>query len=135
MEVHPHTEQVQIELIEDITAPEPKFAFDRRTMQGSLTWPGWAPSTFGHLAAQRVFLEVAAVTMVATCIMRESEPIHNKRADDDAVMERIAMISAAGNSYHRFAGRYVSRLEDKKAFAKAEYPPRTAAQDRAACAR
>jgi hypothetical protein len=125
MEVHPHTEQVQIELIEDITAPEPKFAFDRRTMQGSLTWPGWVPSTFGHLeAAQRVCLEVAAVTMVATCIMREPEPILNKLAEDDAVIERIAIILAAGNSYHRFAGRYVSRLEDKKAFAKGEYPPR-----------
>jgi hypothetical protein len=56
--------------------------------------------------------------------MREPKPILNKLAEDDAVIERIAIILAAGNSYHRFAGRYVSRLEDKKAFAKAEYPPR-----------
>jgi hypothetical protein len=40
MEVHPYTEQVQIELIEYNPAPEPKFAFDRRTMQGSLTLAG-----------------------------------------------------------------------------------------------
>jgi hypothetical protein len=124
MEVHPHTERVEIKVIEDATAAEHKFAFDPCTMQGSLTWPGWVPSAFGHLKeAQRAYVKVAAVTMATTCMMRDPELVLKKFAEDDAVMERIAIISAAGNSYHRFAGRYVSRLEDKKALANAEYPP------------
>jgi hypothetical protein len=123
MAIHPHTERMQIEVIEDTTTSKPKVAFDQRVMRLSLTWPGWAPAAFEHNeAAQRAFFELSAVAMVAACVVQDPEVILKKLAEDDAVLERIAIILAAGNSYHRFSGRYFSRLADKEALSTAGYP-------------
>ena len=113
MKIHPHTERIQIEVTEDTTVSEPKVAFDQRRMQLSLTWPGWAPSAFEHQdVAQRAFFELSAVAMIAVCVVQDPEAMLKKLAEKDAAFERIAIILAAGNSYHRFSGRYLSRLED-----------------------
>ena len=125
VKIHPHTERVQIEIIEDTTVSEPKVAFDERRMQLSLTWPGWAASAFEHQeVAQRAFFELSAVAMIAVCVVQDPEAAIETLAKNDAALERIAIILAVGNSYHRLSGRYLSRLEDRITLASAEYPPR-----------
>jgi hypothetical protein len=122
MDIHPHTERVNIELIKEPSVPEPQFLFDQRALRARLLWPGWAPSAFEHQETARgTFLEVAAITMAATCLVRNAEIVIHKLAEDDAVLDRIAMIVASANSYHRLVGNYVSRLEDKKTFVEADY--------------
>ena len=44
--------------------------------------------------------------------------------EDEAVFDRIDIISMTGNSYHRFLSCYVSRLSDKAALTDEMFPIR-----------
>ena len=126
LDVIPHTERVSVEIVEDEAANEPSFAFDQDGMCGRLVWPaGRSPASFStNGKAPRLLIEVAATVMGATCYLKDPQAVVQKLVADEAVIDRIGIISMTGNSYHRFLSRYVSRLNDKAALTDETFPIR-----------
>ena len=126
LEVIPHTERVSVEIVEDEAANEPSFAFDQNEMRGRLIWPvGRSPASFGaNGQAQRLLIETAGTIMGAACFLKDPRAVLEKLVEDEAVLDRIDIISMTGNSYHRFLSCYVSRLSDKAILTNETFPIR-----------
>jgi hypothetical protein len=126
LEVIPHTERVSVEIIEDDAAGEPSFAFDRDEMRGRVIWPsGRSPaSSSANGQTQRLLIETAATFMGATCHVEDPGATLKRLAEDEAVLDRIGIISVTGNSYHRFLSCYVLRLSDRAALTGETFPIR-----------
>lgn len=126
LDVIPHTERVSVEIVEDEAANEPGFAFDQDEMRGRLIWPmGRSPASFSaNRQAQRLLIETAVTIMGATCFLKDPQAALEKLVEDEAVLDRISIISTTGNSYHRFLSCYVSRLSDKATLTDEIFPVR-----------
>ena len=126
LEVIPHIERTSVEIVEDEVANEPSFTFDANEMGGRLVWPtgrSLASFTTGG-QTQRLLMEVAATIMVATCHLKDPQTLVEKLVGDEAVGDRIGMISTTANSYHRFLSCYVLRLSDKAMLSDETFPIR-----------
>ncbi|WP_287849687.1 hypothetical protein [Acidiphilium sp.] len=126
LEIIPHTERVSVEIVEDEAADEPSFAFDQDEMRGRIVWPAGRPlaSFSANGQAQHLLIEVSATVMGATCYLKDPRAALEKLVEDEAVLDRIDIISMTGNSYHRFLSCYVSRLSDKATLTDETFPIR-----------
>jgi hypothetical protein len=126
LEVIPHTQRVSVEIVEDEAAIEPSFTFDQDEIRGRLAWPsGRLPASFSANGQfPRLLIEEAATIMGATCYLKDPQTVIEKLVEDEAVFDRIDIISMTGNSYHRFLSCYVSRLSDKAALTDETFPIR-----------
>lgn len=124
--VIPHTERVSVDIVEDEAVKEPSFAFDQDEMRGRLVWPaGCPPAAFSmNGQTQHLLIEAAATIMGAACYLKDPQEALEKLAIDEAVFDRIGIISMTGNSYHRFLSCYVLRLSDKAALTDEIFPIR-----------
>lgn len=124
--VIPHTERftIAIEIHKDAEAPS--FEIDRLRMRARLVWPASiSPVLFDQFDVTRPFwTEVTIQLFFATCVADDVETMIRKLCEDELVLRRMDMISAAANSYHRVTGGYVGRLADFDEFVAREYPPR-----------
>jgi hypothetical protein len=124
--VIPHTERFQISLIESLEASKPAIETSALDMTATLTWPATLLLTnFQQQHEIRRFLgEVSGHVLGTTCVIDNVEALVDKLHDDEAVHQRMAMITAAPTSYHRVASRSLSRLCDWQDAVRREYPLR-----------
>lgn len=124
--VIPHVESITITIEIDEEADAPSFEVDRLRMRARLTWPeSISPVLFEQFDVTRPFwTQVAIELFFVTCVVDDAERMIRKLCDDELVLRRMDMISAAANSYHRVTGGYVGRLADFDEFVTREYPPR-----------
>lgn len=125
LEIVPHTEQVSIEVTEVEAINEPTFAFDQNEMRGQIAWPkDRLPASFSvNGKVQHLLIEAAARIMDAACFIKHTR-VARTLVDDEAVFDRVAIISVAGNSYHRMLSRFLSRLSEKVSPASEMFPTR-----------
>ncbi len=95
-------------------ATEPRFVIDDFSSTGELTWPsGLSPHSYSNSnSLRKILLEVVAKTLSRNFMLDDAEAFLETLFADDGVQERMAMVMAVGNSYHRFAHRHLSRLND-----------------------
>jgi hypothetical protein len=112
--IRAHTEKFKIHLVECADIAIPKIETRKLDMAATITWPAaLSPTGFQELPEVREFLAKAATYVLdATCVADNVEVFLNKLRDDEFVHQRIAMITATPVSYHRVAGRNLSRLSD-----------------------
>ena len=70
--------------------------------------------------------------MVASCVWHGGKELVERLAGDEAVFDRVTMISVTANSYHRLFSRYLSSLDDWSELIQTTYALR---DDRPAIAR
>jgi hypothetical protein len=111
--VMPHTERFSIR-IKEVEASSPSFDVDVMNMAATLAWPrGLSPGSFPQQEmVQRFLREVTGKVLAAAFIIDDVKGLVESLYVDEAVQGRMAMIVAACTSYHRIAGRNVSRLAD-----------------------
>ena len=112
--VMPHTEAFHIEIIEISGIIEPNLQMDMDQMRATVQWPTEkSPAQFEFLsAAIRALAEIAGTILAATCHSRDMEALIRRLHSDELVVNRIAMVTAIPNMYHRIFGRSFSRLSD-----------------------
>lgn len=126
MRAHPHTERFVIALEEVPGLVAPRFEADPRTMTGRITWPaGVSPGALHDGPDTRGFLiDLGFTTLMTTCGVVDGERVAAELADADAVVDRLDLIVASCNSYGRFFGRDVGRLDEWDPFVRTRYPLR-----------
>jgi hypothetical protein len=124
--VMPHTERVRLSL--DVTAEVevPCIEVDRLEYSATLNWPeSIAPTS--HLQQkilQDFLLTVAADIFELAFYTSDARQYVEDLFRNDAVQQRMVMVTAAANSYHRVASKFVSRLSDwSEARKLVTYPP------------
>ena len=129
MRVHPHTEQITIEIIEDSSLAKPTFDIDDANLTASLKWPAeLLPAPFSSNGdCPRELMIIATTVMMATCGVRDVKATLDRLMGDEAVMDRIAMIAVSSNSHHRVFSTNLSRFADWSDHTKSEFSLR---QDR-----
>ena len=70
-------------------------------------------------------MDVAVKTLSRNFMLDDAKAFAEALFADDGVQERMAMVMAAGNSYHRFTQRYLSRLDVWRDRMTAKYERRT----------
>lgn len=110
----PHTERFAITIQECAEATEPDFTIDEELMTATVRWPAnRLPATYGHQGeVQKVLMSLAASIFAATCFVRDMKATLERFFDDEAVLDRIAMIAVVGTSRQRASSSSVSRLTD-----------------------
>lgn len=113
-DVIPHTETFKIRIKLNEQKIEPSFVIENLSSTGELTWSeGLSPHSYSKKGILRQLLfEVAAMTLSRNFLLDDSKAFLETLFSDDGVQERMAMVMSVGNSYHRFADRYQSRLDD-----------------------
>ncbi len=121
--VMPHTELLRISLVERADVSEPAFAIDQMEMKATLTWPiGISPASFNHQAEVQKFLAVVSgQVLVATCVLSDPKKLLDKLFKNEAVHQRMNLITVATNSYHRVNSRNLTRLSDWRDLARESY--------------
>jgi hypothetical protein len=124
--VVPHTEKIRIRVIESAPVAEPAFDMDDIRMSATLTWPSTlSPAGVQQQSTVQPFITQVISRILATAfVIDDAESLIRTLYIDEAVQNRIAMIIAAGTSYHRVAGRDLSRLGDWKEAIHSSYAPR-----------
>lgn len=119
-----HTERLKIAIIERKNERRPEYSFNRENMTGELVWPsGRSPGSYSfQVEVQQALMELAGVTMASVCAMKDPKSTLERLYDDEAIMERIAMISVSPNSYQRFFGGSISRLDDRSVLVHSRFP-------------
>ncbi|NJM35483.1 MAG: tetratricopeptide repeat protein [Rhodomicrobium sp.] len=114
LEIVPHTERFDIQIIEDEETDAPRFVVDQPNSRATLHWPkNRMPTDYdASPSTTRTLTEMAVTTMGATCIALGGKETAKRLVDEDAVFERISVMAVTGNSYHRIFSQYVSRLAD-----------------------
>lgn len=115
LEVAPHTETFDIEIMERDEAQEPSFHLDSDLMSGEIVWPsGRSPSEFNFQnIAISLLMEVAGSILSTACFVPDVEATMEQLCRDQLVMQRIVMFTTTPNSYHRIFDRTLSRLQDQ----------------------
>lgn len=110
--IAPHTEKFEISLVERNDATKPSFEVEHLIPVGTLAWPlGLAPNNYERREdIQRAMAEICGVVLGATCMIDNFEKTLKALFADAAVQQRMTMITAALNSYHRLTGTHVTRL-------------------------
>jgi len=124
LNIHPHTEQLQIAIVERENKTRPEFTLDPENMTAELIWPaGKSPASFGfQVEAQQALMELAGITMTSVCEMRNFESTLEHLYSDEAVLERISMIAVLPNSFSRVFGDSMYRLDNWSEFVRSSYP-------------
>src|SRR5258708_27467635 len=107
-----HTELLRISLVERADVSEPAFAIDQMEMKATLTWPiGISPASFNHQAEVQKFLAVVSgQVLVATCVLSDPKKLLDKLFKNEAVHQRMNLITVAKTSYHRLKSRNLTKL-------------------------
>lgn len=108
-----HTESVGLRLIET-QGERPTIDLDIETMRGTISWPeGRRPCDFTFSDESRKFqYEICATVLAAACVGPSLGEAVKAMFESDLVAERLTTILFIGNSYNRFARRFISRLSD-----------------------
>lgn len=124
--VMPHTEAFAIHIVEYQTSAQPVFTVDHDTMTGTLTWPAALPPTrfSEQIMIRDLWLDVAAQVLGATCLVPDAERVLRTLTTGERVYARMALVTAAPNSYHRMLGRYLMRPADLADAVPQSYPQR-----------
>jgi hypothetical protein len=122
--VIPHTENFRMNLIESAVTSKPAIETSALDMAATLTWPAaFLLTNIQQQGEIRSFLvEVSGRVLCTTCVIENVEALVGKLYDDEAVQERMAMITVAPTSYHRIASRSLSRISDWQDAVRREYP-------------
>ena len=114
LEAAAHTESFTITIQESSEVLEPDFKIDPEEMTAAVHWPaGLIPATYGRQdEVQRMLIGLAAAIFAATCYARDLQQTVERLFESEAVLDRIAMVVAAGNSRQRIFKKSVSRLSD-----------------------
>lgn len=112
--IAPHTEQYRIVLTADDDLDEPEVTSEPFDMTTIVKWPRNLPvSSFDRVGEVRTGLVVIAAHVLATgCATPDSDGLIEGLFDDEAVLHRIAMITAFPNSYNRLFHKPYSQLSD-----------------------
>ena len=126
LDITPHTERFDIEIIEDPDVKTATFTVDEAGLRATLRWPkNRMPTEYRRdRGTADVLTEVATMTMAATCMIRDAGDVIERLASRDAVLERISVMAITGNSYHRLFSKYVSRLSDQQTATRQRYSVR-----------
>lgn len=113
-DIIPHTEEFKIRVSVSDQLSKPSFVVDKFSLIGDLKWPaGLLPHSYSNFDVLRALLmEVVAKTLTQNFMLENTEAVVEALFANDGVQERMAMVMVLGNSYHRFAHRYLSRLGD-----------------------
>ena len=120
----PHTEAFTINIEEIADASEPTFTVDRERMTATVSWPiGLRPAAYPKQdEIRKTLVGLAGSIFTATCAVQDIDATFTHFFRDDAVLHRIAMIAAAGNSYQRLFKNAVARLSDWTNLAEIVFP-------------
>lgn len=123
LRIHPHTERYEISLIEDAAATSPMFEGDPLKPNARLVWPkDLLMATFQRSDDARRFLtDTALLTTAASCVWHGDRELIERLATDEAVFDRVTMISITATSYRRLFGRDLSSLEDRPELIRTTY--------------
>lgn len=119
LNARPHTEAFTVTIEESTDATEPHFTFNHEGVTATVHWPAdRLPATYGQQGeVQKMLVSLAGSVFAATCLVRDVEATLTRFFNDDAVLDRIAMVAVVGNSHQRFLNSSVSRLGDWAKFA------------------
>lgn len=124
--VMPHTERVRLSLEVTPEVEVPSIEVDRLEYSATLKWPETIAPT-SHLQQkilQDFLLTVAADIFELAFYTSDARQYVEDLFRNDAVQQRMVMVTAAASSYHRVASKFVSRLSDWAEVRKlATYPP------------
>lgn len=128
--VFPHTERFSIALQLDIEASEPAIDVNELAMKATVKWPESLRLTQLSMRseAQKFFALASSQVLGVTCVIDDVEGLLKKLLGDEAVGSRMIVNTAAVNSYHRVAARYLSRLSDWRSATDMEFAIRTRPQ-------
>ncbi len=134
LRIHPHTERYEIVLVEGPSTTSPSFEVDPLKPTARLVWPKDLPLTSFERSTDTIgFLtEASLLTMAASCVWHGGKELVERLAGDEAVFDRVTMISITANSYHRLFTRDLSSLDDWSELIQTTYALR---DDRPAIAR
>ncbi|WP_207791104.1 hypothetical protein [Allosphingosinicella flava] len=121
----PHTERFLIRIVE-VGGDVPSFDVDVMKMRGTVGWPRTlSPSRFPQQeSVQHFLMELTGKVLASAFIINDVTSLLDSLYVDEEVQGRMAMILAACTSYHRIAGRDVSRPENWQNRIRSTYPPR-----------
>ena len=124
LDAPPHAELFTIGINESEAIVEASFTLDKDRMTAMVDWPdGLLPATFGRQDEVRKMLATLSSSIfVTTCLVQDVKGTLRRLCEDDAVLDRIAMITAVGNSRQRFSKSAVSRLSDWTGLAQTTFP-------------
>jgi len=126
VKVAPHVERFVVSVQEVAGLAAPDFTFDVEAMSAQVRWPeGLEPAgSQVQTQATNTFMTLAATIYAATCMGENLERALARLADEEAAVDRIALITINGNSHSRVFGRKVARLGDWTTLEVTDYPIR-----------
>ncbi len=123
LRIHPHTERYEIVLVEDAGATSPSFKADPLRPTAKLVWPKDLPIISFERSADtiRFLTEASLLTMAASCVWHGTKELLDRLAGNEALFERVTMISTTANSYHRLFSRDLASLDDRNELVQTTY--------------
>ena len=114
LEVMPHTEAFDIEVLERKEVQAPDFRVHADRMQAKLVWPsGKSPADFNFQeVAVRTLMEITGSILATTCFSSEVNTVLKQLYENEVVTDRITMLTLTPNNYCRILGRSFSRLSN-----------------------
>jgi len=109
-----HTENFTISLQESAEALAPDFTVNPEEMTASVRWPfGLVPATYSRqVDVQKMLISLAAEIFAVTCVVKDVRQTVEHLFENEAVLDRIAMVVIVGNSHQRIFKKSLSRLSD-----------------------
>jgi hypothetical protein len=113
-DIIPHAEQFTIRVSISDKVYKPSFTVDALSTVGELVWPtGLVLYNFSNQELLReLLIDVVSNVLSRNFMMNDAKAFFETLFADDGVQERIAIMMAVGNSYHRFAQRNLTRLDN-----------------------
>ncbi|BAU49852.1 hypothetical protein SVA_3304 [Sulfurifustis variabilis] len=125
LDAQPHAEMFTVRIEENTATKEPDFTLDEERLTATVRWPaGRLPSSYGQQGeVHRMLAALSASIFAATCFVQDMKDALKRFHEDDAVLDRIAMVIVVGNSRQRFLGKTISRLNDWTSLVETTFPP------------
>jgi len=123
-DVTPHTEAFDVSVLECADVSEPTFTFDEMRVSATVTWPaGRFPSAYDHQhEVQKMLVSLAAGIFSATCYVKEMMTTLDGLFEDEALLDRLLMVTVIGNSRQRVFKSGVSWSGDWTSLATTTFP-------------
>ena len=120
--------------MEDVRAAAPSFEIDPLKPTAKLVWPKDLPLISYERSADttRFLTQASLLTMAASCVWHGGKELVERLAANEAIFDRVTMISITANSYHRLFTHDLSSLDDRSELIQTTYALR---DDRPAIAR
>lgn len=114
LNVAAHTEKFTIAIQENTDVLKPDFKVNQEEMTATVHWPkGLHPATYGQQdEIQKMLISLSVMIFAATCYAQDRRQIVEHLIENEAVIDRITMLVAAGNGYRRIFNKSVLRLSD-----------------------